>query len=88
VLEEQWWSMAGGERWRQPRRRVCVPGEGPANMDGGGAHEHSGSVGMQFQYLIWSEMGRKGVVDGEVDLGLSPAAMAARRSVDWGVGGQ
>jgi hypothetical protein len=53
-----------------------------------GAHEHRGSVGMQFQYPIWSKMGRKGVVDGEVDLGLSPVAMAARRSAGWGVGGQ
>jgi hypothetical protein len=32
---------------------------------------------MRFPYSIWLETGRKGVVDGEVDLGLSPAAMAA-----------
>jgi hypothetical protein len=57
-------------------------------MDGGGTHKHHGSVGMRFQYLIWSEMGRKGVVDGEVHLGLSPAAMAARRSAGWAIGGQ
>jgi hypothetical protein len=79
--------MAGGENWRWPWRRTHVPDEGLANMDGGGAHGHRGSVGMRFQYPIWSEMGRKGVVDGEVDLGLSPAAMAARRSAGWGVGG-
>jgi hypothetical protein len=72
--------MAGGERWRRPWRRVCVPCEGPANLDDWDTHEHCGSVGMRFQYPIWSEMGRKGVVDGEVDLGLSPAAMATRRS--------
>jgi hypothetical protein len=49
-------------------------------------HEHRGDVGMRLQYLIWPEMWRKGVVDGEVDLGLSPTAMAARRSAGWGVG--
>jgi hypothetical protein len=43
---------------------------------------------MRLQYPIWPEVGRKKVVDGEVDLGLSPAAMAARRSAGWGVGGQ
>jgi hypothetical protein len=80
--------MAGDERWRRPWRRVSVPGEGPMNMDRGGAHKHRGSVGMRFPYPIWSETGRKVVVDGEVDLGLSPAVMAARCSASWGVGGQ
>jgi hypothetical protein len=32
---------------------------------------------MLFLYPIWSQAGQKGVVDDEVDLGLSPAAMAA-----------
>jgi hypothetical protein len=58
------------------------------NMDRGGAHKHRGSVGVHFPYPIWSETGRKGVVDGEVDLGLSPAAMAAWCSASWGVEGQ
>jgi hypothetical protein len=33
VLEEQWRSMAGDERWRRPWWRAHVPGEGPANMN-------------------------------------------------------
>jgi hypothetical protein len=37
--------MAGDERWRRPWRRVSVLGEGPANMDRGGAHKHHGSMG-------------------------------------------
>jgi hypothetical protein len=77
VHMKQWWSMAGGEGWRRLWRRAHVPSEGSANMDRGGAHEHRGSVGVRFQYPIWSEMGRKGVVDGEVDLGL------LRRVVAW-----
>jgi hypothetical protein len=36
----------------------------------------------------FGQMGRKGVVDSEVDLGLSPVVMAARRSAGWGVGGR
>jgi hypothetical protein len=55
------------------------------NMDGGGMHEHRGSVGVRFQYPIWSEMGRKGIVDGEVDLGLLRRAVARDR-VDSGQG--
>jgi hypothetical protein len=70
VLEEQWRSMAGDERWRRPWWRVSVPDEGPANMDRGGTHKHHGSVGVHFPYPIWSETGRKVVVDGEADLGL------------------
>jgi hypothetical protein len=52
VLEEQWRSMAGNERWQRPWRRVSVPGEGPVNMDRGGAHKRRGSVGMRFSYPI------------------------------------
>jgi hypothetical protein len=32
---------------------------------------------MHFPYSIWLETGQKGVVDGELDLGLSPAVMVA-----------
>jgi hypothetical protein len=64
VLEEQWRSMAGNERWRRPWQRVSIPGEGPANMDRGGVHKHHGSVGVRFPYPIWLETGRKGAVDG------------------------
>jgi hypothetical protein len=56
------------------------------NRDGGGAHELRRSAGMLFLYPIWSEAGRKVVVDGEVDFGLSPAAMAAWCSAGWGSG--
>jgi hypothetical protein len=44
--QDKGWSMTGNERWRQPWWRVSVPGEGPANMDRGGAHEHRGDVGV------------------------------------------
>jgi hypothetical protein len=53
--------MAGGEEWR----RAHVPGEGPVNVDGWGTHEHRGGVGVRLRYLIWPEVRRKGVVDGE-----------------------
>jgi hypothetical protein len=46
-------------------------------MDHYGVHELCGSAGMLLLCSIWSETGWKGVVDGEVDLGLSPAAMVA-----------
>jgi hypothetical protein len=46
VLEEQWWSMAGGKEWRRPWRRAHVPGEGPVNVDEQGAHKHRGDVGV------------------------------------------
>jgi hypothetical protein len=65
VHQEKWWRMAGGEEWRRPWRRAHVPGEGPANVDGWDAHEHRGGVGVRLPYLIWPEVGRKGVVDGE-----------------------
>jgi hypothetical protein len=73
VHQEKRWSMAGGEEWRHAH----VPGEGPVNMDGRGAHEHRGGVGVRLQYLIWPEVGRKGVVDSEVAR-VPPAAEAAR----------
>jgi hypothetical protein len=66
VHQEKWWSMAGGEEWRRPWRRVRVPGEGPVKVGGWDAHEHRGGVGVRLPYLIWPEVGRKGVVDGEV----------------------
>jgi hypothetical protein len=88
VHKKQWWSKAGGEGWRRPWRRAHVPGEGLANMDGGGAHEHRGRVGMRFQYPIWSEMGRKGVVDGEVDLGLGEVRGSTRVGRKAGGGGE
>jgi hypothetical protein len=56
--------MAGDERWRRPWWCISVPGKGPANMDGQGAHKLHESVGMLLQYLIGLEMGQKGVIDG------------------------
>jgi hypothetical protein len=79
------WSMAGDERWRRPWRCTHIPGEGPANRDGGGAHELRESVGMRFLYPIWSVTGQKVVVDVEVDLGRHRRA-AARGPVDSGQG--
>jgi hypothetical protein len=58
--------MVGDERWRRPWRHVSVPGEGLAYMDRGGTHKHRGSVRVRFPYPIWSETGRKVVIDGEV----------------------
>jgi hypothetical protein len=52
-------------------------GEGPANMEGQGAHEHRERVGMLFPYSIWSETRRRVVLNGGVDVGFLPAAMAA-----------
>jgi hypothetical protein len=85
VHQDKGWSMAGDERWRRPWRRTHVPGEGPANRDGGGVHELRGSVGMCFPYPIWSETGREVVVNGEVDLGRLRRA-AARGRFDSGQG--
>jgi hypothetical protein len=70
VHQEKRWSMAGGEEWQRPWRRAHVPSEGPVNMDGWGAHEHRGGVGVRLRYLIWPEVGRKEIVGVEVDLGL------------------
>jgi hypothetical protein len=77
VLEVQWRSTAGDERWRWPWPRVVVPSEGPANMGKQGAHEHRGSTGMLSPNLIWSETGQRVAIDGRVDLELLPAVMAA-----------
>jgi hypothetical protein len=91
VLEVQWRSTAGDERWRRPWRRVIVPREGPANMGKQGAHEHRGSAGMLSPNLIWSETGQRAAINGGVDLGLLPAAMAAgvlrARVTEGGEGG-
>jgi hypothetical protein len=42
-----------------------------------GAHEHRGSAGMLSPNSIWIEVGRRGVIDGGVELGFSSAAMVA-----------
>jgi hypothetical protein len=76
VFEGQQRSTAGDEQWRRPRRGIIVPGEGPANTGKQGAHEHRGSTGMLFPNTIWTETRRRGVIDGRVELGFSPAAMA------------
>jgi hypothetical protein len=86
VLEEQWRSKAGDERWRRPWQRVIVPGEGLANMDGQGTHKLPEGAGMLLQYLIGPEMEQKGVIDGGATRVLT-AAMAARRSAGWDAGG-
>jgi hypothetical protein len=85
--EERRRSKVDGEEWRRPWRRVGVPDEGPANMEGWSVHEHRGVVGMLFRYLVRLEVGRKGVVDVE-EARVSPAAMAARCSDGWGAGGR
>jgi hypothetical protein len=60
-------------------------------MEGQGAHEHRERVGMLFPYSIWSETGRRVVLDGGVDVGFLPAAMAAgvlrARATEGGEGG-
>jgi hypothetical protein len=47
------------------------------NVDGWGAHEYRGGVGVRLRYVSWPEMGRKGVVDGEAAR-VPPAVEAAR----------
>jgi hypothetical protein len=84
--EERQRSKVDGEEWRRPWRCVCVPDEGPANMEGWSTHEHDGVVGMLFRYLVRLEVGQNGVVDVEVAR-VSPAVMAARCYGGWGVGG-
>jgi hypothetical protein len=76
VFEGQQRSTAGDEQWWRPRRGVVVPSEGPANTGKQGAREHRGSTGMLFPNSIWTETGRRGVIDGGVEIGFSPAAMA------------
>jgi hypothetical protein len=85
--EERRRSKADGEEWRRPWRRVRVPDEGPANMEGWSAHEHRGVVGMLFRYLIRLKVGQRGLSMWRW-LGFSPAVMAAWCSGGWGVGGQ
>jgi hypothetical protein len=91
VLEKSRWSMVGDEEWRRPCWGARDPGEGPANMEGQGAHEHRESTGMLSPCSIWSETGQRVVIDGGVNLGLSPAAMAAgvlqARATEGGEGG-
>jgi hypothetical protein len=70
-------STAGGEGWRRPCRGIVVPGEGPANMGEQGTREHRGSAGMLSPNSIWTEAGRRVVIDGGVELGFSPAAVVA-----------
>jgi hypothetical protein len=78
-------SMAGGDGWRWPCRGARGAGEGSASTDHKGTHEHHRSVGILSLCLIWSETGRRVVLDGGVDVGFLPAAMAA--GVLWvGVG--
>jgi hypothetical protein len=91
VHQDQRRSTAGGEEWRRPCRGVIVPGEGPANMGEQGACEHRGSAGMLSPNLIWTETGRRVVIDGGVNLGSLLAAMAAgvlqARVMEGGGGG-
>jgi hypothetical protein len=91
VLEGQQRSTAGDEKWRRPRRGVVVPGEGPASTGEQGAREHRGSAGMLSPNSIWTETGRREVLDGGVELGFSPAVMAAgvlqARAMEGGEGG-
>jgi hypothetical protein len=93
VLEKSRRSMAGDEEWWRPCRGARGSGERPANMGEQGAREHRKRVGMLFPCLIWSETGRKVVLDGGVDVGFLPAAMAtgvlgarAREGGDGGAG--
>jgi hypothetical protein len=46
-------------------------------MEGQGAHEHRERVGMLFPYSIWSETERRVVLDGGMDVGFLPVAMAS-----------
>jgi hypothetical protein len=61
----------------RPCRGVIIPGEGLTNTGEQGAHELRGSAGMLSPNSIWTEVGRIGVIDGGVELGFSPAVMAA-----------
>jgi hypothetical protein len=88
VHKKQWGSMAGSEEWQRPWWRAHVPGEGLTNVSGWDAHEHRGGVGVRLPYLIWPEVGRKGVVDGGVarvftggDGGMAFCWLGCRRAV-------
>jgi hypothetical protein len=56
-----------------------------------GAHEHRGSAGMLSPNSILTEASRRGVIDGGVELGFLPAAMAVgvlqARATEGGKGG-
>jgi hypothetical protein len=41
-----------------------------------GTHGHQGSAGMLSPNSIWTKLGRRGVIDGGVELRFLPAAMA------------
>jgi hypothetical protein len=83
--------MAGGEVWRRPCRRAHGSGKGLVNMGEHGAHEHRESTGMLSPCSIWTETGQRVVIDGGVDLGFLPAAMAVgilqARATEGGEGG-
>jgi hypothetical protein len=91
VLEGQQRSTAGDEQWRRPCRGIVVPDEGPANTGEQGASEHRGSARILSPNSIWTETGRRGVIDGGVELGFSPAVIAAgvlqARATEGGEGG-
>jgi hypothetical protein len=56
-----------------------------------GTREHRGSAGMLSPNSIWTDVGRRVVIDGGVELGFSPAVMAAgvlqARAMEGGEGG-
>jgi hypothetical protein len=91
VLDKQQQGMAGGEVWRQLRRGIVVPGEGPVNAGKKGVQEHRRSVGILFPYLIWLETERRVMFDDGVDVGCLPAVMATgvprARVTEGGEGG-
>jgi hypothetical protein len=64
---------------------------GSVNMGVQGVREHRGSAGMLSPNLIWTETGRRVVIDGGVNLGFLLAAMAAgvlqARVMEGGEGG-
>jgi hypothetical protein len=56
-----------------------------------GTREHRGSAGMLSPNLIWTETGRRVVIDGGVNRGFLPATMVAgvlqARATEGGEGG-
>jgi hypothetical protein len=61
--------MAGDEQQRRPRPGIVILGEGLTNTREQGAREHRGSAGMLSPNSIWTEIDRRGVIDGGVELG-------------------
>jgi hypothetical protein len=57
------------------------------NMWEQGAREHRGSAGMLSPNSIWTEVGRRGVIDGGVGVGFSLAIMAAGVLQAWATEG-